>query len=915
MATVIGTDGNDGIFADGVNGVGQGSTAGVDDIDGRAGSDTINGGLGADVITGGAGQDFFFGNILEQAGDRIEDFTVGLANEGGDRISVQFDTAPTVTLGTQGNDLLVNITAEGLTRTVTLAGLGTLSNPGVVVEANNGLFAGDIFITNTGGGQSGGGDDDDGDAGGGNQGGGGPVRVPTVTGTEGPDFIAAELTDGDDIIAALGGNDIIVSSPGNDVIITGAGSDNIFGQAGTLDGTIVADFTTGTPGSPEADFINISLAQANQITTSTQVSGSDLLLTVNTNGVQDTIILEGLGVQGAPVTVTETAGTPDGTALFVTINTNNNVAPTATDDVFAAEESVARTGNVITGDNGNGADSDTDAIGNPLTVTQVSVGGTVTAVDADATSVDLANGTLLIDPDGDFTYTSDAGFTGTDTLTYTITDGLATDTADVTFNVGSGNTPPTPQADTFTGPSGSALTRNAAQGVLANDTDPEGDTLTVAAVNGVAASVGTTVTLTDGGAAVGSLNLAADGSFTFTPTPGSTGATFNYTASDGTDTATATVTITLGTGGGGGGGTTLEAVNDVFDAEEDQLLTVNAADGLLANDSGSNITITQVNGQDFTPDQTVALNGGLITIGLNGDFVFENAQGNEDPITFDYVVTDGSTTDTATVTIEFDPVFTEIGSDANETFDRRGSTQDNSLDAAGGNDRVITGAGNDTISGGAGNDFIDDIDDQDAGENELFGGDGDDVMFGRAGSYEIDGGAGNDVITVYAAVGTNSVQGGDGNDTIELRRGTDNTIDGGAGDDTILIRKTIFNEIGLQNTVLGGDGNDTIEVRDGYQNTIIGGAGDDVLIGGSGGDTFQFSAGFGSDTVRNFGEQGADKMDLSAFAGLDFATFLNDVTETTPGTFVWSPDSGDTLTIEGLPFDSLSSVFFIFDGS
>jgi VCBS repeat-containing protein len=86
--------------------------------------------------------------------------------------------------------------------------------------------------------------------------------------------------------------------------------------------------------------------------------------------------------------------------------------------------------------------------------------------------------------------------------------------------------------------------------VLANDTDPDGDDLSVSQVNGSAGDVGTEITL-DSEAL---LTLSADGSYTYDPNDafedlgkGDTGSdSFTYTASDGnegTDQATVTVTI------------------------------------------------------------------------------------------------------------------------------------------------------------------------------------------------------------------------------------------------------------------------------------------------------------------------------------------------------------------------------------
>ena len=93
------------------------------------------------------------------------------------------------------------------------------------------------------------------------------------------------------------------------------------------------------------------------------------------------------------------------------------------------------------------------------------------------------------------------------------------------------NQPPTAVDDQYTTAVGTVLTVDA-PGVLANDTDPEGGTLTAGVVDQPAN---------------GSLALASDGSFTYTPNAEFTGQdTFTYVAGDGTDaSAPATVTISV----------------------------------------------------------------------------------------------------------------------------------------------------------------------------------------------------------------------------------------------------------------------------------------------------------------------------------------------------------------------------------
>jgi hypothetical protein len=93
--------------------------------------------------------------------------------------------------------------------------------------------------------------------------------------------------------------------------------------------------------------------------------------------------------------------------------------------------------------------------------------------------------------------------------------------------------------DTYSAAPGEDLVLDAAAGVLANDEAPRGE---------LTASVTTTP-------ASGSIDMAADGSFTYRAIDGFTGAdTFTYEASDGTYSSLATVTVMVEVGGGENGG-------------------------------------------------------------------------------------------------------------------------------------------------------------------------------------------------------------------------------------------------------------------------------------------------------------------------------------------------------------------------
>jgi hypothetical protein len=129
---------------------------------------------------------------------------------------------------------------------------------------------------------------------------------------------------------------------------------------------------------------------------------------------------------------------------------------------------------------------------------------------------------------GAFSYTPTPGYCGPDGFSVTANDGSCTSAAGtISVTVVCANTPPVAVNDTATAPSGSPANIN----VLANDSDPDGDPLTV--VGASAPAHGTAVVIPN--------------AVTYTSAPGYLGPdSFNYTISDGKGgTATATVTVNV----------------------------------------------------------------------------------------------------------------------------------------------------------------------------------------------------------------------------------------------------------------------------------------------------------------------------------------------------------------------------------
>jgi fibronectin type 3 domain-containing protein len=93
------------------------------------------------------------------------------------------------------------------------------------------------------------------------------------------------------------------------------------------------------------------------------------------------------------------------------------------------------------------------------------------------------------------------------------------DAANATVGGGGVNAPPEAIADTYTAAAGETLAVDAGRGVLANDTDPDGDDLTARLISDVSN---------------GTLTLSDDGAFTYTPNDGFIGEdAFTYAARDG----------------------------------------------------------------------------------------------------------------------------------------------------------------------------------------------------------------------------------------------------------------------------------------------------------------------------------------------------------------------------------------------
>ena len=177
------------------------------------------------------------------------------------------------------------------------------------------------------------------------------------------------------------------------------------------------------------------------------------------------------------------------------------------------------------------------------------------------------------------------------------------------------NHAPVANGDSYTTAEDTVLTV-AAPGVLANDTDADGNALTATLVSGTAH---------------GTVALNANGGFTYTPAANYNGPdAFTYKANDGkADSNVATVSIAVSAVNDAP-----VASNDSYATAEDTALTV-AAPGVLSND-------TDVDGNALTAVLVSGPAHGTLTLNANGSFSYTPAANYNGADSFTYKANDGS---------------------------------------------------------------------------------------------------------------------------------------------------------------------------------------------------------------------------------------------------------------------------------
>ena len=280
----------------------------------------------------------------------------------------------------------------------------------------------------------------------------------------------------------------------------------------------------------------------------------------------------------------------------------------------------------------------TTGVGQPVTISVLTNDSDLNAADVLTVSAvgAASNGTVAIDNGTKVIYAPSPGFAGTDSFTYTVTDGLASVNGTVTVSVNASK--PTAVADTITTAEDIQVTIP----VLANDTaDNSQAGSSILSVASMTTPANGSVTTT------GSAAIDKDQKIIYTPKPNFNGTdTFTYTLADGRgglSTATITVTVT--------------AVNDTPTAVADITSVTVGTPGIinvLANDKdvdvGDQLTVS-FKLTDTKPSKgTVSTNGTTVTYTAN-----PTATAVTD--TFSYTVTDmGGLISSATVTVSVVPV-------------------------------------------------------------------------------------------------------------------------------------------------------------------------------------------------------------------------------------------------------------------
>jgi hypothetical protein len=225
--------------------------------------------------------------------------------------------------------------------------------------------------------------------------------------------------------------------------------------------------------------------------------------------------------------------------------------------------------------------------------------------------------------DGGFEYIPPPNFTGTDSFAYYLEEaggnGISFG-ARVRLQVLAVNDPPAAQNDHYWVMSGGEIEIPADRGVLANDFDPDENTLSIDAPFHIRTELGGWVT------------METDGGFAYWPPPAMEGQDrFSYRVSDGQALSEAEVTVVVH------GNQPPELTCEAYFMTEDHVTTVDAREGLLVT-----VLEKDSDGIEIEEEATVTTTfGGIVTLAQDGSFAYQPSANFYGQDGFAYTVTDG----------------------------------------------------------------------------------------------------------------------------------------------------------------------------------------------------------------------------------------------------------------------------------
>ena len=549
------------------------------------------------------------------------------------------------------------------------------------------------------------------------------------------------------------------------LVFTGANAITISDvDGGSGDETVTLTVTGGTLALGSTASLTSFTNNAASITLTGTVSHINTAL----NGLTYKGILNFNGADSLVVSTNDDGNTGTGGPLSdtnsIAINvTPVNDAPAIMGGDFASVSVVENTSGAFTTVHADDPD-------NP-TLTYSIISG-VDSPDTSSFKINSATGALSFVHAPDFEHPADSNHNNIYTVQVKASDGSLSDTQTLFVHVTDVNEAPHAVDDVvITNNVNNSTYKIPDWALLANDTDPDGNPLSLTAITASSEFASIDLTTNPGNVTVHDLFV---------------GGAFTYRASDGSlnDTANVTVTQDTGTMNGGSGneifvgdsnGTTINANggNDILvgNAGNDILNGGSGNDtyvfGLhdghdVVNDTSGLDTIrieaggTALSGLSFaentTHDLVIQFNGQQVTV--DDHFIGDDNVGG---LQFDGGASyDGYSVGSDLYSLSNDSGFNRAGTSGNDILSGDGNA--NSLSGSDGNDLLFGNAGNDTLNGGSGNDL-------------LVGGSGNDLMTGGSGNdqFVFAAGFGKDIITdfvpghdridLFAVVSTNNIDG------------------------------------------------------------------------------------------------------------------------------------------------------------